>query len=599
MPSFPAKQLSVVGGILFSYHFASSVISPFIPFLTHDFFPYLKSNQIGYYSGFLASAYFIGSFFGSFMWGKLSDILGRRPILMCGIMGSISSSVFFGFSMSFEWAVSARFLWGFLDGNLGVAKTYIFEATDEVYHAFTFSLVGASSSLGRIVGPIVGGFLSCPAVRIPGFDVLIFRKFPYLLPCLAAVCLASLNLLASCFFLKETHIREEEDLDSEHWNETISRQKTTQAEDKSSFWCCRPCCKKICRQQTRQGSIESVPIRKLLRDRRIIVSCVLYCLLAFSSILTAELLPLLLVSSHEEGGFNFDTSKVSLVLTGSAIFQIVSQIVFFPILARKFSYKTLFRAAIFMFMIGTVCTPFMNQMTGLVPERDGKDKIQNATEILPRYNVTPPNDLTSQHPAPGVLRYSVTQAEPKVVKSNDDSNIGKCTLNNKDGKTHVAISDVPIKVWAVVVLITAFGIVGRVSSFTAVNVMVGNSALPDFRGTVNGISQSLVAFARLLGPLIGGNLYAWTSGNGLSWPLNFHLAFYLAVLIDVIILCLTLILPDSINKPRVEDIREDAEEKLIDDISVVYNPKEDLKAAFQLTSDQISSRARSKSPRGF
>ncbi|XP_035675569.1 probable peptide/nitrate transporter At3g43790 [Branchiostoma floridae] len=342
MPSFPAKQLSVVGGILFSYYFASSVISPFIPFLTHDFFPYLKANEIGYYSGFLASAYFIGSFFGSSMWGKLSDILGRRPILMCGIMGSISSSVFFGFSMSFAWAVSARFLWGFLDGNLGVAKTYLFEATDEVYHAFTFSLVGASSGLGRIVGPIVGGFLSCPAVRIPGFDVFIFRKFPYLLPCLAGVCLSSINLLASCFFLKETRIREEEDLDSEHGNEAISRQKITQAEDKSSLWCCRPCCKKICRQQTRQGSNKSVPIRKLLRDRRILLSCVLYSLLGFSAILDNVLLPLLLVSSHEEGGFNFDTSKISLVLTGSAIFQIVSQIVVFPNLARIYSTRPCF-----------------------------------------------------------------------------------------------------------------------------------------------------------------------------------------------------------------------------------------------------------------
>ncbi|XP_066285071.1 uncharacterized protein [Branchiostoma lanceolatum] len=608
MSSFPLKQLLVIGGILFTHHFGSSVIFPFLPFLTHDFFPYLKSNQLGYYAGFLASAYFTGSFFGSFMWGRLSDFLGRRPILLCGVVGSMLSSVFFGFSLSFGWAVGARFLWGFLDGNLGVAKTYLFEASDEVYHAFTFSLVGTTSGLGRLVGPIAGGFLSCPAVRISGLDVFIFRKFPYLLPCLVAACLAIINLVASCCFLRETRWNidmsaqlptstdnsvnqsllgpeedsgidaqngEEEDLESDHSDETTRMQEplTAPAEEQSSLLlrCCSPCCKGIYQRQTQQGRNQDVPIRKLLKDRRIILSCVLYCLLGFSAIVTNELLPLLLVSNHEHGGYNFETSEISLVLTGSAIFQIISQLVVFPNLARKYSYKTLFRAAIFIFMIGTVCTPFMNQMTGPIPAQDGEVLIQNATEILPHYSVTPPSDLTSQQPAPSVLRFSARETEFNILKSNNDSDIGKCRLDGKGGKTHVPIADVPVKVWAVVVFTTALVIVGRVSSFTAIMVMVGNSAMPYFRGTVNGISQSLVALARLLGPIVGGNLFAWTTENGLPWPLNFHLAFYLAALVNVIILCLTLTLPDSINKPRMEDIGEDMEGDIIDDTSVLCN----------------------------
>eukprot|EP00058_Branchiostoma_floridae_P009004 XP_002594492.1 hypothetical protein BRAFLDRAFT_124963 [Branchiostoma floridae] len=611
--------LSVVGGILFSYHFASSVISPFIPFLTHDFFPYLKSNQIGYYSGFLASAYFIGSFFGSFMLSVVGGILFTHHFGASVIFPFLPflTHDFFPYLKSNQIGYYAGFLASayFTGSFFGSFMTHSFmwhsgvyvkqhavwiQATDVVYHPFTFSLVGASSGLGRLVGPIAGGFLSCPAVRIPGFDVFFFRKFPYLLPCLVAVCLAIINLLASCFFLRETQLDqvptstdtsenqsllesdedsgidaqngEEEDLESEHWDDTISRQGP--AEDQSSLWCCRPCCKKICRPQTRQGSNKSVPIRKLLRDRRILLSCVLYGLLGFSAILTNELLPLLLVSSHKHGGYNFDTSEISLVLTGSSIFQILSQIVVFPNLARKYSYKTLFRAAIFMFMIGTVCTPFMNQMTGPIPERDGEIIIENATEILPHYSATPSNVPSSQQPGPSVLRYSARETAFNTIKSNNDSNIGKCRLDDKGGKTHVAISDVPIKVWAVVVFTTAFGIVGRVSSFTAIMVMVGNSAMPYFRGTVNGISQSFVALARLLGPIVGGNLFAWTTENGLPWPLNFHLVFYLAVLIDVIILCLTLLLPDSINKPRVEDIREDEDENLTDDESVLYSSDE-------------------------
>ena len=45
-------------------------------------------------------------------------------------------------------------------------------------------------------------------------------------------------------------------------------------------------------------------------------------------------------------------------------------------------------------------------------------------------------------------------------------------------------------------------------------VMVNNSALPETRGLVNGISQSLVAVARSIGPTNGALLFAWSESNG-------------------------------------------------------------------------------------
>ena len=54
----------------------------------------------------------------------------------------------------------------------------------------------------------------------------------------------------------------------------------------------------------------------------------------------------------------------------------------------------------------------------------------------------------------------------------------------------------------------------RASSFTSIMVMVNNSALPETRGLVNGISQSLVAVARSIGPTNGALLFAWSESNG-------------------------------------------------------------------------------------
>ena len=78
-------------------------------------------------AGYLGSAFFVGSFTGSLMWGWLSDILGRRPVMLFGICGTIGSELLFGFSQNFSWALAARFIWGFLNGNIGVAKTYLSE----------------------------------------------------------------------------------------------------------------------------------------------------------------------------------------------------------------------------------------------------------------------------------------------------------------------------------------------------------------------------------------------------------------------------------------------------------------------------------------
>lgn len=82
---------------------------------------------IGHKAGYLASGYFIGNFIGSFAWGWISDRVGRRPVLLFGVAVTISCELLFGFSQNFAWAIIARFFWGLLNGNIGVAKTYISE----------------------------------------------------------------------------------------------------------------------------------------------------------------------------------------------------------------------------------------------------------------------------------------------------------------------------------------------------------------------------------------------------------------------------------------------------------------------------------------
>ena len=57
---------------------------------------------VGRKAGFLGSAFFVGSFAGSLMWGWISDLWGRRPVLLMGICGTIFSQLLFGFRLVYH-----------------------------------------------------------------------------------------------------------------------------------------------------------------------------------------------------------------------------------------------------------------------------------------------------------------------------------------------------------------------------------------------------------------------------------------------------------------------------------------------------------------
>lgn len=158
---------------------------------------------------------------GNLVWGVFSDKYGRRSALLCGLIGTIGSSLLFGFSSNFWLAVFSRFLWGLLNGNLGVAKTYMSEISDGIialnYSIFniplliidsnaarSMALFGVIGGVGRTIGPVIGGLLSSPADSFPLFRGTVFQTFPFALPCLVVSSNCLLVLFLAYFHLHET-----------------------------------------------------------------------------------------------------------------------------------------------------------------------------------------------------------------------------------------------------------------------------------------------------------------------------------------------------------------------------------------------------------
>jgi len=170
-----------------------------------------KESDIGIYVGILGSAYYGPLLFSSIIWGYLSDLIGRKPILLLGLIGSAISSMVLGLSSSFEMAVLGRMLAGLFAANSTVAKGMLGDLTegDPTYaRPKAFSLYGMTFGFANIIGPLAGGYLTNPVIRFPTiFDSsILFNQFPYALPCLFSSFLCIICWIIVYFFLHDQSI---------------------------------------------------------------------------------------------------------------------------------------------------------------------------------------------------------------------------------------------------------------------------------------------------------------------------------------------------------------------------------------------------------
>jgi MFS family permease len=73
-------------------------------------------TKISFYAGMVTSAFTFAEFSTSMLWGRLSDKIGRKPVLLMGLGGTGLSVLLFGFAPSLPVALFARALGGFLNG---------------------------------------------------------------------------------------------------------------------------------------------------------------------------------------------------------------------------------------------------------------------------------------------------------------------------------------------------------------------------------------------------------------------------------------------------------------------------------------------------
>ena len=110
--------------------------------------------------GILASTYSAMSFLSTPFWGRLSDRMGRRPILLYSIFGTGIGYILFAFANSLPFLFAARFIDGVTAGNISTAQAYLSDITPPEERSKTFGIFGAIFGVGFAIGPLVGALLA-------------------------------------------------------------------------------------------------------------------------------------------------------------------------------------------------------------------------------------------------------------------------------------------------------------------------------------------------------------------------------------------------------------------------------------------------------
>jgi multidrug resistance protein len=162
------------------------IIIPLLPFYAESF------GANAFTVGLLGTSFSAMQFLFAPLWGRLSDRIGRRPIILVGLLGSCASYMVLALAQSLTLVFLARIVGGIAGANVATAQAYIADVTTPENRAKGMGLVGAAFGLGFIFGPAIGGILSHLGPSAPMWFA-------------SALCGA--NRAAACFLLPESRRR--------------------------------------------------------------------------------------------------------------------------------------------------------------------------------------------------------------------------------------------------------------------------------------------------------------------------------------------------------------------------------------------------------
>lgn len=177
------RRIWIIFTIIFVNLLGFGIILPLMPYYAES----LGASTLTI--GLLFAAYSLFQFLSAPILGELSDKIGRRPILLFSLLGTVVSFALLGVAHSIPILFLARIVDGLSGGNISTAQAYVADITTKQNRTQGMSILAAAFGLGFILGPSVGGLLS---------------RFGYAVPAFVAAAIAFISLVLTYFYLPET-----------------------------------------------------------------------------------------------------------------------------------------------------------------------------------------------------------------------------------------------------------------------------------------------------------------------------------------------------------------------------------------------------------
>lgn len=190
-PKLKTPALAVLFATVFINLVGFGLVVPLLPFFAQS----LKAEA--WQITLMFPAYSLGQFFAEPFWGRLSDRIGRKPVLLMTLIANALGYLMLAFVPNIWLAIAVRLFTGLGAGNISTVQGYVADVTPPEQRAGRMGLIGAAFGLGFIVGPGLGGLLTQPQLG----------RLGYQLPIFLAAALAAVAAVGVVVFLRESRAK--------------------------------------------------------------------------------------------------------------------------------------------------------------------------------------------------------------------------------------------------------------------------------------------------------------------------------------------------------------------------------------------------------
>ncbi|OGE54815.1 hypothetical protein PENARI_c005G01570 [Penicillium arizonense] len=287
------------------------------PLAFFSIFPYVSQmvqdngnvvdSDIGFYSGLIESLFSLTQAIVMIFWGRASDRLGRKPVLVFSLVGVTIATGLFGMARTIPQMILFRCIAGIFAGTIITIRTMVAEHSTPKTQARAFSWFAFTGNLGIFLGPLIGGALANPASQYPGAfgGIRLFENYPYALSSLVVALVGATAVVSTALFVEET-LKKSPTLDSDE--EEAGPNASTQSD--LSTW-------------------------ELLKSPGVTIVIYTYGHIAVLAFAFTAIVPVFWFTPIHLGGYGFTPLQISLMMGLNGAAQAAWLLLVFPPLQRR------------------------------------------------------------------------------------------------------------------------------------------------------------------------------------------------------------------------------------------------------------------------